>query len=257
MKKALQSIYISMTTKKAFFMKKICFFLVCTVLFSLLSCDNQQHDNKPDDTSVSETSSITPPKPQILLPPSRVGHGTVYPTVVSKYKTLEGMFSVCDAIAVVRIGNWLKENDSFSYFEASVLTCLYGKLPDNIVVYQLGTSKNTIPGTVIASYGDELLMFLCSNEGKGAFENSYFPAGVYFGSFDAILLGTEYVFVDRYSIILNSNLHLTNLFVNDEYKQHIHSELKARYGTYASQMQSYSAAYSVNELMSELLKSES
>lgn len=101
----------------------------------------------------------------IVPPPSRVGEGT-FTVFLKKRYTFETAFSEADAVARVRVGNWLyedTENDS-TYFEAKVPECFKGNIPENFTLYQTGSSHETLEGFPLFTYRKELLLFL--NQGK-------------------------------------------------------------------------------------------
>ncbi|MDE6580321.1 MAG: hypothetical protein K2K41_07295 [Ruminiclostridium sp.] len=111
--------------------------------------------------SQAADETAKPNNDSIVLPPSRVGEGTFEAVLARKY-TFETAFSEADVVARIKVGNWLyedTENDA-TYFDAKVLQCFKGDIPENFTLYQSGSSHETLEGFPLFTYGKELLLFL-------------------------------------------------------------------------------------------------
>ncbi len=92
-----------------------------------------------------------------VLPPAQSG----YSLDISYLKQYDfaSAYGEASGVCVVTVGNWLSENEVCTYYEATVNKCFKGELPETIVIYQLGSSRN--PSEIAPfSYGDKLLVFL-------------------------------------------------------------------------------------------------
>lgn len=138
----------------------------------------------------------------IILPPSRIGTTTVQASFGPRY-TFETAFSEADAVARVVVGNWLGEDNGLqkTYYEASVLQCFKGNLPDRITLLQDGCSSGTRKQYPLFTSGNELFVFIS----KASVTNYVSPYWI-IGSFTTILdvsydkAGTRY-YVDRYGLL--------------------------------------------------------
>ena len=65
-----------------------------------------------------------------------------------------------EAICRVRIGNWLGDNGTGTYYEAAVEKTYKGELPDKINIYQIGNQDWNLECSPLFTYGDELILFL-------------------------------------------------------------------------------------------------
>lgn len=108
-----------------------------------------------------------------VLPPERTG----WPMSLSYLKgyDFESAYAEAPYICIVTIGNWLMENDYCTYYEATVDRQFKGSLPEKIVVYQIGSTKNPSE-TIPYRYGDTLLLYLSEWENTET-ENAYAIVG--------------------------------------------------------------------------------
>lgn len=103
----------------------------------------------------------------VVLPPSRVGKNIGSASLEKSY-TFETAFAEADAVARIKVGNWLNEDNEIhsTYFDATVLQCFKGDMPERFVLKQDGSSELTMEGYPLFTYGEELLVFL--NDGSDA-----------------------------------------------------------------------------------------
>ena len=145
-----------------------------------------------------------------ILPPTRIGISTGYASLVQGF-TFDEAVTECDAVARVVVGNWLCERPEQldTLYEATVLECYKGKLPDKITLMQDGYSKNTLNLYPLFTSGNELLIFIKKASTDDLLENNmekydspYWIIGSYTTFFDVSYddAGNRY-FADRYGII--------------------------------------------------------
>ena len=130
-------------------MKKI--LSLFTAAFMLLTAGCSQGADMP---AKSDDDSI-------VLPPSRVGEGT-FDSILAKRYTFETAFSEADAVARIKVGNWLYEDteSDLTYYESTVLQCFKGDMPESFTLIQDGSSHEIMEGYPLFTYGNELLLFL-------------------------------------------------------------------------------------------------
>lgn len=92
------------------------------------------------------------------------------------------------AIAHIRIGNWLYEvGDSgggYTVYEATVLSCYKGSLPDKFPLSFDGNSKVNLENCPLPTYGNEFFVFL--EHYKGENDEYYYSMQNEFSCFDVI-----------------------------------------------------------------------
>lgn len=135
------------------------------------------------------------------LPPTRVGEGTMHVSLSQRY-TVETAFAAADVVARVEVGNWLAEDLELhkTYYQATVLECFKGEIPDTFTLLQSGCSTFTIVGYPLFTKGNEILLFL-----KEATNLDYEAPYWIIGSFTTVMdvaydeEGNHY-YADRYGI---------------------------------------------------------
>ena len=124
-------------------MKKIlCFLFAVMLIISLGGCA---------DTFLKDAK----------LPPVRNGAKTLSASLEKSY-TFETAFEEADAVARIQIGSWLGENEETgsTFFEAQVLECFKGSMPETFTLKQDGYSAETWEGYPLFTAGNEILVFL-------------------------------------------------------------------------------------------------
>ncbi len=123
---------------------------------------------------------------EVIMPPSRIGKteskGTLYRTF-----TFQEAYQEAETVAWIRVGNWLGENLQIgtSYFEAEVIACYKGDMPESIVLEQVGNSEFTYRGYHIFANGNEMVLFL-KNTDEVPYENCYWIIGAYSTLLDVV-----------------------------------------------------------------------
>ncbi len=123
-----------------------------------------------------------PQNHQIVLPPARYGQTSAKTSLARAY-TLEEGVAEADAVAWIRVGNWLGEELDHpmgkTYFEAEVVECYKGELPASFVLKQYGSSKCTYKAFPLLTNGNELLLFLNYSDTDTSFGGCYYILGGY------------------------------------------------------------------------------
>lgn len=127
-----------------------------------------------------KTNSLIPK--DAVLPPSQVGKtddgsNHTSDTLYNRSYTLGEMYEEAESVALVKIGNWLGENDVGSYFEAEVEKIYKGDLPGTILIYQTGNSESILSGSPLYTYGDRILVGLKTWDREEKYQKSYQRVG--------------------------------------------------------------------------------
>lgn len=136
--------------------KYLCLIISLVILAMTVGCaalDGGTPTLPTDETSTQATEESP------VLPPARWGETGMDVSFSGDY-SLEKALENADAIARIRIGDWLCEETEgfYSFFEAEVLECIKGELPQSFVLAQFGNSKHS--ASLIFTYGNELFVFL-------------------------------------------------------------------------------------------------
>lgn len=167
-------------------MKKfLCIFFTITLLLSVSGC-----------------ATVSDERDTVVLPPSRIGTFGIQATFGDKY-TFESALSEADVVARIKVGNWLAEDINLykTYYEATVLKCFKGSIPDTFTLLQDGCSAATMKTYPLFTSGNEILVFL-----KEATVTTYESPYWIIGSFTTLLdvsydeNGNRY-YADRYGIL--------------------------------------------------------
>lgn len=137
-----------------------------------------------------------------VLPPSRIGEAGFQASFGDRY-TFETAFAEADVVARIKVGNWIAEDTEIyiTYYEATVLDCIKGDIPEKFTLLQDGCSSSTMKGYPLFTSGNELLVFL----NEATLTNYKAPYWI-IGSFTTILDvsydadGSRY-YIDRYGIL--------------------------------------------------------
>lgn len=125
------------------FMHKLIRVIIC---LSVLICISGCSSRHSEDT--------------IVCPPVRIGETSPLYIDFAKEYTFESAYEDSDAVLCVEIGNWLKEDEFHTYYEAKVLSCYKGDVPEKIILLQSGTSKETLIWYYpLFTYGNRLFYF--------------------------------------------------------------------------------------------------
>lgn len=109
-----------------------------------------------------------------VLPPNRFGDATVHDIFCPESLGLVGRV---DAVARVLIGDWLGDSIyHYTLYDAAVLECYSGDLPERIVVRLEGSSQNPITGSPLYTYGNELLLLLSETGAADMGHNSVYAS---------------------------------------------------------------------------------
>ncbi len=102
---------------------------------------------------------------KIILPPVRVGK-TQAKALLLPVDDLDKLLQDTDAVAYVRIGNWLGEDlDSYvTAFRVEAIHVLRGTLPKHFALLQDGCSEVTEMGLPLYTHGMEMLIFLTNHD---------------------------------------------------------------------------------------------
>ena len=114
-----------------------------------------------------------------VLPPTRFGHSESHASFGKRY-TFETAVAEADVIARVEVGNWIAEDFDLdkTYYEAAVLECFKGDIPETFTLLQDGCSKWTMGGYPLFTDGNELVVFLKEAVGLD-YSSPYWIIGAY------------------------------------------------------------------------------
>ena len=120
---------------------------------------------------------------------------------------------MADAVAYVRIGDWLGDTDDvYAMYEFETVELIRGELPEGSVLLQDGSSTGTIPDFPLFTAGNELLLFLkkCGDYSKEHLNlpnDSYFIGGSSYTVSDIVTLESGQKFlIPRESMFANGVL---------------------------------------------------
>lgn len=116
----------------------------------------------------------------------------------------ETAFAEADAVARIKVGDWLAETEHVTYYEAAVLQCFKGDMPDIFTLIQDGCSDHTLDRYPLFTWGDEMLLFLdiAKDDEDLEFNSPYWIIGAFTTIFDVAYDkdGNRY-YVDSYGVI--------------------------------------------------------
>lgn len=176
-------------------MKRFCYLLVVIMFVMMAAGCSGNTENSP------------------VLPPVRITEGKTTVTLANQY-TFASAFSAADAVARIKVGNWLAENQHTSYYEAAVLQCFKGDMPETITLLQDGSSIATLDRYPLFTNGNEMLLFL-KEAALTEYESPYWIIGAYTTVLDVSYdkEGNRY-YADRYGI-LGKTLHELHNYLAD------------------------------------------
>lgn len=135
-------------------------------------------------------------------PPVRIGEAIGEASLLRSYSVAEA-FQEADAVALVRVGDWLGEQDggfSITFYKAAVVKSYKGDLPREFTLMQNGGSAGTYEDYPLYTCGNELLVFL--RKADADYPDAYQSVG----SFSTVLYaadavdGTRY-YLDRFGLM--------------------------------------------------------
>ncbi len=96
----------------------------------------------------------------IVRPPVRETDNKIHSMLL--FIPIEEYAEVADAIVRLKVGNWLGESYFYdeTYYFAEIIDVYKGDVPENIILSQVGTSRQTHSGFPLFTYGEELILFL-------------------------------------------------------------------------------------------------
>ncbi len=129
--------------------------------------------------TISGCASVPEETDPVVLPPTRIGASESKGILLKAY-SFESAWEEADVVARVEVGNWLAEdNDIYeSYYEAKVLQCFKGTIPENFTLLQNASSAFTTKFRPLFISGNEILVFLKEAVGL-TYESPYWIMGSY------------------------------------------------------------------------------
>ena len=191
-------------------MKRFCYLLVVIIFVMMVAGCSGNAENSP------------------VLPPARIGTGMIEASLAHRY-IFESAFSAADAVARIQVGDWLSEDLELhkTYYEATVLQCFKGDMPETITLLQDGSSAATMRGYPLFTSGNEILVFL-KEAALPEYESPYWIIG----SFTTVLdvsydkEGTRY-YADRHGILGEFMNGLHNYLADSSVCLSVHSRAAA------------------------------
>ena len=147
------------------------------------------------------------PESAAVLPPTRIGENLGENITIDQLFSLESAFEEADLAALVRVGDWLAEDESGPYtlFSCQVLKIFKGEVAedagDEILLSQFGGTRGTVPGYPLFTAGNELLVFLKQIPSE-EHNNGYWLLGSFTTFFDAVRDGNgDLYYLDRFGVL--------------------------------------------------------
>lgn len=109
-----------------------------------------------------------------VVPPVRVAEKKSRGGSQEKIYNLEIAMEEADIIAHIKIGDWLGEDKSNTYYEASLVENFSGEITEDFILMQTGSSSVTRVRYPLFTYGNELLVFLKKYDWPSEYENLYY-----------------------------------------------------------------------------------
>lgn len=152
-------------------------------------------------------------KKEPVVPPVRTAGKLLIDYSTSIEERMTDAVENADAVAYVRIGDWLGDtDDSYAMYEFETVELIRGELPEGSVLLQDGSSTGTIPNFPLFTAGNELLLFLkkCGDYTKEHLNlpnDSYFIGGSSYTVSDIVTLESGQKFlIPRESMFANGVL---------------------------------------------------
>lgn len=131
--------------------------------------------------------------------PVRVGKGESKITIESLFDDLKSAVNNSDIVVDITISSWIGEEKDFdkTNFSADVNACLKGKSPNNIILFQYGSSRNTLKNYPLFDVGDRMIVFL-KKATSSEYENAYYLIGEHTSIIDIRKVNKTLYAADRY-----------------------------------------------------------
>lgn len=204
----------------------------------------------------SVTGCTSPSDEAIVLPPTRTGSSEIHACLDIRY-TFHTAFSSADVVARVKVGNWIAEDVDLgtTYYEATVLQCFKGDIPQEFTLLQDGCSTGTFKGYPLFTNGNELLVFL-NNATVTDYPSPYWIIGSFTTVMDVSYdeAGSRY-YSDRYGIIGETIDISTNCALQDDIFAEVYSKSVANDPIIADMQYFYPYVFSETDLM-KLMESQ-
>lgn len=132
---------------------------------------------------------------EAVLPPIRMSDHPANGSIGGPLGSLKEAAEASDAVACVRIGDWLGDHEDkvTTMFEAEVTRIVKGELPERIVLHQDGTSEYTYTNYPLFTAGNEMLVLLKKTRphpgyGGKTSDDAYYISGAFLTVFDIVTL---------------------------------------------------------------------
>lgn len=196
-------------------------------------------------------------KKEPVLPPIRMSERSSHGSIGGSMTTLEAEVNYSDAVACVRIGDWLGDHSDkvTTKFEAEVIEVIKGELPTKITLLQDGTSESTFANYPLFTAGNELLVLLKKSNSKAAQnENTYWITGSYFTVFDIVTFdsGEEYALARRSLLADTLQGTVRDLSGDNMLGESVLNELKRNDSIWNEVNRERTNIYSLDELISAI-----
>lgn len=196
----------------------LCIFLSIVSVVMLTLCVGCGEANRNENKTDGENNGNAGEVENIVLPPTRVGKSDMSPLLAKGY-TFQTAMEDAEVVARIQIGNWLGEDTEkiSTYFEAKVLQCFKGTIPENFTLLQDGCSDCTMmkPSYPLFTYGNELLVFLKEAEGLDNYSSPYWIIGSFSTFLDVSYDDNDIrYYVDRYGI-LGETMNISNNYAHE------------------------------------------
>ncbi|MBQ4428260.1 MAG: hypothetical protein II871_00615 [Clostridia bacterium] len=197
-------------------------------------------------------------KKEPVVPPMRMAEYPADSSLGNVPGTVQEAIERSDAVAMVRVGDWLGETTDklTTLFNAEVIETIKGELPAKFTLLQGGSSEFTYRDYPLFTYGNELFLFLTkiSDENREFLkfpENTYKITGTYTSVMHLIELdGEKYVIPRDYALLENMPESVKNLAKDEAFLKRAVDELKRSDSVLSKVNIAYAHVYKLDELVS-------
>ena len=152
-----------------------------------------------------------------VLPPRRIGEKGMKVNLEKLY-TPETAAEDAELVALVRVGDWVKEDSSshVTYYNAEILRAFKGSAGETITLIQDGNSEMTVDGYPLFISGNELLLYLVKSDTE-EYDNAYWELGSFSTTFDALRDKEGQLFyLDRFGLMGSTLKDCKNYLFDEE-----------------------------------------